>query len=244
MQRRLSQSLLIIPTYNEIDNIKKMLTTLDQLYPELSLLIIDDGSPDGTSKVVKEYQEKKKNLHLIERAGKLGLGTAYVTGFKWALEKNFEYVFEMDCDFSHDPVEIPRFLEEMEDHDLVIGSRYIGGIRVINWPMKRLLLSYFASIYTQIITGMTIKDATGGFKCFSRKTLQSLNLNNVFSNGYSFQIELNFKVWSQHLRVKEIPITFYERRDGQSKMRGAIVYEAVFAVFKLRLKRIFGTLNA
>jgi dolichol-phosphate mannosyltransferase len=243
MQRRLSQSVIIVPTYNEIDNIKKMLMTLDQLYPELSILIIDDNSPDGTSEVVKEYQKNKKNLHLIQRSGKLGLGTAYVTGFKWAIEKKFEYVFEMDCDFSHDPVEIPRFLEAIGENDLVIGSRYIGGIRVINWPMKRLLLSYFASIYTQIITGMTIKDATGGFKCFSRKTLETLNLNNIFSNGYSFQIELNFKVWSQGLRVKEIPITFYERRDGQSKMRGAIVYEAVFAVFKLRLKKIFGTLN-
>jgi dolichol-phosphate mannosyltransferase len=243
MQRRLSQSVIIVPTYNEIDNIKKMLTTLDQLYPELSILIIDDNSPDGTSDVVKDYQKNKSNLHLIQRSGKLGLGTAYVTGFKWAIEKKFEYVFEMDCDFSHDPVEIPRFLEAIGDNDLVIGSRYIGGIRVINWPMKRLLLSYFASIYTQIITGMTIKDATGGFKCFSRKTLETLNLNNIFSNGYSFQIELNFKVWSQGLRVKEIPITFYERRDGQSKMRGAIVYEAVFAVFKLRLKKILGTLN-
>ena len=243
MQRRLSQSVIIIPTYNEIDNIKKMLTTLDQLYPELSILIIDDNSPDGTSDVVKEYQQKKTNLHLIQRTGKLGLGTAYVTGFKWAIEKKYDYVFEMDCDFSHDPVEIPRFLEAIGQNDLVIGSRYIGGIRVINWPMKRLLLSYFASIYTQIITGMTIKDATGGFKCFSRKTLETLNLNNIFSNGYSFQIELNFKVWSQGLKVQEIPITFYERRDGQSKMRGAIVYEAVFAVFKLRLKKMFGTLN-
>ncbi len=242
MQRRIAESLLIIPTYKEIDNIQKMLETIDRLYPEMSVLIIDDGSPDGTADVVKNYQKKKSNLHLIERKGKLGLGTAYVTGFQWALEKKYNYIFEMDCDFSHDPSEIPQFLEAAEENDLVIGSRYIGGIRVINWPMKRLLLSYFASIYTQIITGMTIKDATGGYKCFTRKALLSLNLDNIFSNGYSFQIELNFKIWSQGLKVKEIPITFYERRDGQSKMHGGIVYEAVFAVFKLRLKKMLGTL--
>lgn len=239
-----SESLIIIPTYNEIDNIQKMIDAIHGVHPDFSILIIDDGSPDGTAEIVKKYQEVKKNLYLLERKGKLGLGTAYVTGFNWALERNFNYVFEMDCDFSHDPNELPNFLVAAKECDLVIGSRYIGGIRVINWPMKRLLLSYFASIYTQIITGMTIKDATGGFKCFKRKTLQSLNLDNVFSNGYSFQIELNFKIWSQGLKVNEIPITFYERRDGQSKMRGAIVYEAVFAVFRLRLKKIFGTLNS
>lgn len=238
-----NQSLLIIPTFNEIDNIQRMLETLQQLYPELSILIIDDGSPDGTANVVKKFQETKSNLHLIQRTGKLGLGTAYVTGFRWALERDYNFVFEMDCDFSHDPAAIPELLNAAQKSDLVIGSRYIGGIRVINWPMKRLLLSYFASIYTQIITGMTIKDATGGFKCFTRKALKSLNLNNIFSNGYSFQIELNFKIWSQGLKVQEIPIIFYERRDGQSKMSGSIVHEAVFAVFRLRLKKILGTLN-
>lgn len=237
------KTVIIVPTYNEIDNIKRMIETLDSLNKDLSILIIDDGSPDGTSKIVKELQQNKKNLFLIERKGKLGLGTAYVEGFKWALQKDFDYIFEMDCDFSHDPAEIPNFLEAAKSNDLVIGSRYIGGIRVINWPMKRLLLSYFASIYIQIITGMTIKDATGGYKCFTKKALKAINLDDIFSNGYSFQIELNFKLWTQDLKIAEIPITFYERRDGQSKMRGAIVYEAVFAVFKLRLKRIFGTLN-
>lgn len=238
-----SKSVIIVPTYNEIDNIKRMIDTLHSVSPELNLLIIDDGSPDGTAKIVKELQHHKKNLHLIERKGKLGLGTAYVEGFKWALKRDFDFIFEMDCDFSHDPAEIPNFLEAAKSNDLVIGSRYIGGIRVINWPMKRLLLSYFASIYIQIITGMTIKDATGGYKCFTKKALQSINLDNIFSNGYSFQIELNYKLWSKEMKIKELPIIFYERRDGQSKMRGAIVYEAVFAVFKLRLKRIFGTLN-
>lgn len=237
-----NQSLLIIPTYNEIDNISKMLETLNKLYPELSVLIIDDGSPDGTSQVVKDFQKNWNKLHLIERKGKLGLGTAYITGFKFALEKDFQFIFEMDCDFSHDPNDIPILLEAAEANDLVIGSRYINGIRIINWPMRRLLLSYFAGVYTRIITGMTILDATGGFKCFKRSSLESLNLDKVFSNGYSFQIELNFKVWAKGLKVQEVPIVFTERRDGESKMSGGIVYEAVFAVIKLRLRKIFGML--
>lgn len=237
------KALLIIPTYNEIDNIQRMLETLDRLYPELSLLIIDDGSPDGTAEVVKKYQINKANLHLIERSGKLGLGTAYITGFKYALERNFQFVFEMDCDFSHDPADIPVLLEAAQENDLVIGSRYINGIRIINWPMRRLLLSYFAGVYTRIITGLGVLDATGGFKCFSRNALESLNLDKVFSNGYSFQIELNFKIWSKGMKVREVPIVFTERRDGQSKMSGGIVWEAIFAVIKLRIRKIFGTLH-
>jgi len=236
------RSLLIIPTYNEIDNISRMLETLHKLYPTLSVLIIDDGSPDGTANIVKVYQSKWKTLHLIERSGKLGLGTAYITGFKFALEKDYQFVFEMDCDFSHDPKDIPLLLEAAQTSDLVIGSRYINGIRIINWPMRRLLLSYFAGVYTRIITGMTILDATGGFKCFKRSSLESLNLDKVFSNGYSFQIELNFKIWAKGLKVKEVPIVFTERRDGESKMSGGIVYEAVFAVIKLRLRKMFGML--
>ena len=237
------RSLLIIPTYNEIDNIHRMLETLHNLYPELSVLIIDDGSPDGTAEVVKDYQNKWDKLNIIQREGKLGLGTAYITGFRYALERDFEFVFEMDCDFSHDPKDIPILLEAAQTTDLIIGSRYINGIRIINWPMRRLLLSFFAGVYTRIITGMTVLDATGGFKCFTRKALDSLNLDKVFSNGYSFQIELNFKVWSKGLKVKEVPIVFTERRDGESKMSGGIVFEAVFAVIKLRLRKIFGTLH-
>ena len=236
------QSLLIIPTYNEIDNIQRMLETLDKLYPELSILILDDGSPDGTADVVRKFQETKSNLHLIEREGKLGLGTAYITGFKFALQRDYQYVFEMDCDFSHDPKDIPVLLEAAQSNDLVIGSRYINGIRIINWPMRRLLLSYFAGVYTRIITGLGVLDATGGFKCFSRAALESLNLDKVFSNGYSFQIELNYKIWSRGMKVKEVPIVFTERRDGQSKMSGGIVWEAIFAVIKLRLRKILGTL--
>lgn len=238
-----SRSLLIIPTYNEIDNIEKMLSTLESLYPELNILIIDDGSPDGTADIVKKHQETNQRLYLIQRTGKLGLGTAYITGFKWALERDFEFVFEMDCDFSHDPKDIPLLLEAAQSNDLIIGSRYINGIRIINWPFRRLLLSYCASLYTRFITGIKILDVTGGFKCFNRSALESLNLDRVFSNGYSFQVELNYKIWSKGLRVKEVPIIFTERRDGQSKMSGGIVREAIFAVIMLRIRRILGTLH-
>lgn len=237
-----NKSLIIIPTFNEIDNIERMITTLFGLYPEISLLIIEDGSPDGTANVVKRLMQKHSKLNIIERKGKLGLGTAYITGFKWALERNFDYVFEMDCDFSHDPASIPDLLNAAQSHDLVIGSRYIDGIRIINWPFKRLLLSYGASIYTRCITGIPVFDTTGGFKCFTRKALEALDLNKIISNGYSFQLELNYKVWAKGLSIKEVPIIFYERRDGQSKMSGGIIFEAVFAVFRLRLKRIFSTL--
>ncbi|MDH5581185.1 MAG: polyprenol monophosphomannose synthase [Bdellovibrionales bacterium] len=236
------KSLVIIPTYNEIDNVERMINTLFDLYPKMHLLIIDDNSPDGTAQKVKELQSSFPNLHLMERKGKLGLGTAYVAGFKWALERDYEYIFEMDCDFSHDPKEVQSLLEAAQTNDLVIGSRYINGIRIINWPFKRLLLSYGASIYTRFITGIPVKDTTGGFKCFTRKALKALNLDKIFSNGYSFQLELNYKIWSKGLRIKEVPIIFYERRDGQSKMGGGIIFEAVFAVFFLRFKRMLGSL--
>lgn len=238
-----NKSLVIIPTYNEIDNIEKMLSTLTSLYPELSILIIEDGSPDGTADVIKRLMKENSKINIIERTGKLGLGTAYIAGFRWALERDYEFIFEMDCDFSHDPADIPKLLEAAQTNDLAIGSRYIDGIRIINWPMHRLLLSYFAGVYTRIITGLQVLDATGGFKCFTRNALKSLNLDKVFSNGYSFQIELNFKIWSKGLNVKEVPIVFTERRDGQSKMSGGIVWEAIFAVIKLRLRKIFGALD-
>lgn len=239
-----NKALLIIPTYKEIDNIERMLSTLEDLYPDLNILIIDDGSPDGTADVVKSKMETNSRLNLIERSGKLGLGTAYITGFKWALERDFEYVFEMDCDFSHDPKDIPTLLEAcaVNGAQLAIGSRYVGGIRIINWPMHRLLLSYFAGVYTRIITGLKVLDATGGFKCFKREALESLDLDRVFSNGYSFQIELNYKIFCKKMKILEVPITFTERRDGQSKMNMDIVIEAVFAVLKLRFKRLIGTL--
>lgn len=236
------QSLIIIPTYNEIDNIEKMIRTLFSLYPAISLLIIEDGSPDGTAGVVKKLQNEFTHLFMIERKGKLGLGTAYVTGFQYALEKNFQFVFEMDCDFSHDPASVQDLLAAAAENDMVIGSRYIDGIRIINWPFKRLLLSYGASLYTRFITGIPIFDTTGGFKCFTRKALLALDMSKIISNGYSFQLELNYKIWAKGMKIKEVPIVFYERRDGQSKMNGGIIFEAVFAVFFLRLKKMFGNL--
>ncbi|MCO4793144.1 MAG: polyprenol monophosphomannose synthase [Bacteriovoracaceae bacterium] len=237
------KTLVIIPTYNEIDNIERMITTMLEMHKGISLLIIEDGSPDGTADVVKRLQkEHSSNLHMIERTGKLGLGTAYVTGFKWALEKDYEFVFEMDCDFSHDPKQVPDLLAAAQENDLVIGSRYIDGIRIINWPFRRLLLSYLASIYTRLVTGIPVQDTTGGFKCFTRKALSALNLDNIVSTGYIFQLELNYKVWSLGMNVKEVPIIFYERRDGQSKMAGGIIFEALYAVLKLRVMRTFGTL--
>lgn len=236
------ETLIIIPTFNEIDNIERMIRTVFGLYPEISILIIEDGSPDGTAKVVKTLMNEFSNLSIIERKGKLGLGTAYITGFKWALEKHFNFIFEMDCDFSHDPNQIPDLLTEALSHDLVIGSRYINGIRIINWPFHRLLLSYMASIYTRFVTNIPVQDTTGGFKCFSRKALKSLNFERIISNGYIFQLELNYKIWAQGLKIKEVPIIFYERRDGESKMGGGIISEAFFAVLKLRLLKIIGKL--
>ncbi len=237
-----NEALVIIPTYNEIENIEKMINAVFSQSPDLSLLIIDDNSPDNTAKKVEELKSLFPKLHLLKREEKLGLGTAYVTGFKWALDKNYNYIYEMDCDFSHDPNDLPHLLETAQKADLVIGSRYIDGIRIINWPFKRLLLSYGASIYTRIITGIPIKDTTGGFKCFTRKALESINLDKIISNGYSFQLELNYKIWSKGLKVTEYPIIFTERRDGQSKMNQSIIFEAIFTVFLLRIKKILGQL--
>lgn len=239
----MDKAVVIIPTYNEISNIEKMLETLDKTHPLLNVLIIDDGSPDGTAQVIKNYQMKKKNLHLLERKGKLGLGTAYIMGFKWALQKEFQAVITMDCDFSHEPEAIPTFTDKIGHYDLVIGSRYTGGIRIMNWPMQRLLLSYFASIYARMITGIPFFDSTGGFNCYSRKALSSLNLDKIFSIGYAFQIELKYKIWSQGLPCVEVPITFFERTVGNSKMSRKIIVEAVINVFRLRFKKIFGILQ-
>lgn len=236
------KSVIIIPTYNEAENIEKMVSALLNEYKDLSLLIIDDGSPDGTANLVKKMQVTYPNLHLIERGKKLGIGTAYITGFKWALKNGFDFIFEMDCDFSHSPQDIPRLLEAAQSSDLVIGSRYIDGISIVNWPMKRLLLSYCASIYTRFLTGINIKDTTGGFKCFTKKALESLAFDKIISNGYSFQLEVNYKIWAKGLKIKEVPIIFYERRNGQSKMDKSIVFEALFAVFSLRLRKAFGIL--
>lgn len=239
----LDKAIVIIPTYNEIANIEKMLETLDRVHPALNVLIIDDGSPDGTANVIKNFQSKKSNLFLIERSGKLGLGTAYIRGFKWALEKGFDAFVTMDCDFSHEPEAIPDFTNKMGEYDLAVGSRYIGGIRIMNWPMQRLLLSFFASIYARIVSGIPFSDSTGGFNCYSRKALQSINLDKVFSIGYAFQIELKYRIWSKGLPCIEVPITFYERTVGKSKMSRKIVLEAVINVFRMRIKKMLGTLQ-
>ena len=235
----MKRCLVVIPTFNEADNIPQLLPTVLKLGEEFNILVVDDGSPDGTAKLVKEMQKTEERIHLIERAGKMGLGTAYVAGFKYAIANGFDYVFEMDADFSHDPSELPRMLQKAEEYDLVIGSRYIQGVNVVNWPMKRLLLSYFANIYTRVITGMPVHDATGGYKCFRRAVLESIDLDAIHSNGYAFQIEMNFKTWRKGFRVCEIPIVFVDRRIGVSKMSKSIVYEAVWMVWRLKIRSWF-----
>lgn len=233
------KSLVIIPTYNELENVPKLIPAVLSQDDSIDILIVDDASPDGTGKFIEEEMKKNQRLHLIKREKKMGLGTAYIAGFKYALDKGYDFVFEMDADFSHDPNEIKNFLIEINDCDLVLGSRYIHGIRVLNWPMRRLLLSFFASVYTRVITGMPIRDATGGFKCFRRKVLESINLDKVKSNGYSFQIEMTFKAYKKGFKIKEIPIVFVDRIKGKSKMSKKIVREAVVMVWKLRLRQIF-----
>jgi dolichol-phosphate mannosyltransferase len=238
----MKRSLVVIPTYNEADNIPTLLPVILKLGEHFNVLVVDDNSPDGTAKLVKEMQKTEPRIHLVERAGKMGLGTAYVAGFKYALANGFDFVFEMDADFSHDPQDLPRLLDDAQTYDLSIGSRYISGINVVNWPLRRLILSYGANVYTRIITGMPVRDATGGFKCFRRKVLESIDLDAIHSNGYAFQIEMNFRSWKKGFRVHEIPIVFTDRRVGVSKMSKHIVYEAVWMVWRIKLKSIFGRL--
>ncbi len=238
----MKNTLVIIPTYNELTNISNMIPEIFNLYPEIHILIVDDNSPDGTGSYVKKLMETDNRIHIIEREKKLGLGTAYVAGFKYVLANGYTYAIQMDADFSHDPIVIKKFLENITEHDLIIGSRYISGINVINWPMSRLLLSYFANIYTRIITGLPVMDCTAGYKCFKREVLESLDLNRIHSNGYSFQIEINFKAWKKGFRIFEVPIIFMDRFEGHSKMSKKIVREAIWMVWKLRLQSIFGKL--
>ena len=234
------RKLVIIPTYNEIENISAMIDKVFSLEEEFDLLIIDDGSPDGTAAVVRERQaEFPERLHMIERKGKLGLGTAYIAGFKWALERDYDYVFEMDCDFSHNPNDLIRlYTAAREGSDVVVGSRYVQGVNVVNWPMSRLLMSYCASKYVRIITRMPVCDATAGFVCYSRKALQTLDLDAVRMKGYGFQIEMKYSAWRLGLKVGEVSIIFTERQEGASKMSGGIFGEAFFGVLKLPFRRI------
>lgn len=230
-----SKAIVIIPTYNEVENVPPLVKAIFQNQPDIHILFVDDSSPDGTADVIKKLMNENQQIHLLERKKKEGLGRAYIAGFKVALQQGFEYIFEMDADFSHDPKEIPNFLETIEDNDLVLGSRYILGVNVVNWPLKRLLLSYFANVYTRIVTGMPTRDLTGGYKCFRREVLENIDLDHIKSNGYAFQIEMTFKSWKRGYRIKEIPIIFIDRQIGESKLSKKIMWEAIFLVWKLRI---------
>jgi len=235
----MQEAIVIIPTYNERQNVEQVIRQTLSQSQLIEVLVVDDNSPDGTGDLVEGLSKNEPRLHLMRREDKLGLGTAYIAGFKYALNNDFRYIFEMDADLSHDPNEIPNFLKAIQTADLVIGSRYITGVNVVNWPLSRLLLSYFASIYTRLITRIPIRDVTGGFKCFRREVLETVNLDQIHSDGYSFQIEMNWLVWKEGFRILEIPIIFVDRTVGQSKMSKAIVREAILLVWKLGIAGLF-----
>lgn len=235
-------SVVIIPTYNEKENIERIIRVVFAYPQEFHILIIDDGSPDGTAGIVKGMQnEFNGRLHIIERSGKLGLGTAYITGFKWAVSKGYDFIFEMDADFSHDPADLPRLLSACVDegYDVAVGSRYISGVNVVNWPMGRVLMSYFASKYVHFITGLPIHDTTAGFKCYRREVLETIELDKIRFKGYAFQIEMKFTAYKCGFRIKEVPVVFVNRQLGESKMSGGIFGEAFFGVIRLKLSSLF-----
>ena len=234
--------LIIIPTYNEKENIEKIILKVFSLDVDFDILIVDDGSPDDTANIVKEIQKSyPKKLHIVERTGKLGLGTAYIFGFKWALKNNYDYIFEMDADFSHDPDDLIRLYKACHEEkgDVAIGSRYIKGVNIVNWPMSRLLMSFFASKYVKIITGMPIHDSTAGFKCYKRSVLEKINLEKIQFVGYAFQIEMKFTAWKYGFNVVEVPVIFTDRQEGASKMSGGIFFEAFFGVMQMKIKSYF-----
>lgn len=238
-------TLVVVPTYNEAHNIHKLIKAVLKLKESLDLLIIDDGSPDGTSDIVKELQKTYENrLFLIRRSGKLGLGTAYVRGFRYALDKGYTYICEMDADFSHNPKDLPRLVERVRSGkaDVAIGSRYKRGISIVNWPLSRLILSYGANVYARMVTGLPVYDTTAGFKCIHRKVLESISLENISSNGYAFQIELHFRAWKAGFKISEVSIIFRERQEGVSKMSKKIVREAIWRVWSLKFKSMIGKL--
>jgi len=235
------KALVVIPTYNEAVNLPQLIPQVLSQDPRLDVLVVDDNSPDGTGAIADEIARANPRVHTIHRDGKLGLGTAYLTGFKWALERSYDYMFEMDADFSHDPRHLPEFLTAIQDADVVLGSRYLQGkVTVVNWPMSRLMLSYLANIYARWFTGLRIWDLTGGFKCFRRRVLEGIDLSQVVSNGYAFQIEMSVRAWRKGFKLREIPIVFVDRTEGQSKMNRAIVREAVLKVPRLRFMALFG----
>ncbi|MGI8548426.1 MAG: polyprenol monophosphomannose synthase [Gemmatimonadaceae bacterium] len=236
-----SHGLVVVPTYNERENIGRIIELVLQQDQRLDILVVDDGSPDGTGKAVAAIARDKPRVHLLERVGKLGLGTAYLAGFTWALQRDYDIIFEMDADFSHDPRHIPEFLRAIVDADVVLGSRYQEGrVTVVNWPIARLILSYSANIYARAVTQLPLFDATGGFKCFRRKALEAVDLTTIHSNGYAFQIELTYRMWRRGLRIKEIPIVFHDRTMGESKMSKHIVREAIWMVWRLRWQTLRG----
>jgi dolichol-phosphate mannosyltransferase len=240
MANKNEKSLIIIPTYNERENIANIFEALLALrINDLNILIVDDNSPDGTAEVVEQYIKRNYPVSIIKRSSKMGLGTAYIKGFKYALEKDYDYIFEMDADLSHDPKEIPNFLKAIKNADLVIGSRYLTGVNVINWPLLRLFISVMANKYSRIISGLPIHDCTSGFKCFRRSVLGSIPLDEISSSGYAFQIEMNYKTWKRGFKISEIPIVFYDRTVGSSKMSKKIIIEAIFIVWKLKILSIF-----
>ena len=238
----MSDSLIIIPTYNEKENIEKIIQKVFSLEKSFHILIVDDGSPDGTATIVKKIQSEFPNqLHIEERTGKLGLGTAYIHGFKWALQKNYQFIFEMDADFSHNPDDLIRLYNanSLEGGEIAIGSRYVRGVNIVNWPMSRLLMSFFASKYVKFITGMPIHDSTAGFKCYKREVLEAINFDKIQFVGYAFQIEMKFKAWKYGFNVVEVPVIFTDRTEGESKMSGGIFFEAVIGVIQMKLTSFF-----
>ena len=240
----MSERVVIIPTYNEKENIENIIRYVFNLKPEFDIVIIDDGSPDGTGAIVKGLQKEFSQLHLIERSGKLGLGTAYITVFKWALENGYNYIFEMDADFSHNPDDLVRLYEACKNGaDVSVGSRYVTGVNVVNWPMSRVLLSYFASKYVKFVTNMPIHDSTAGFVCYTRKVLETIDLDAVKFKGYAFQIEMKFTSWTLKFNIKEVPIIFTDRTLGTSKMSGGIISEALWGVVQLRLRAMTGKIK-
>lgn len=236
-----TQKIVIIPTYNEKENIQNMLDTVFSLHKDIDVLIVDDNSPDGTSDIVNENKSKYPGLHLLKRKGKNGLGTAYIAGFRWCMERDYQFICEMDCDFSHNPADLFKLIDACEHHGayMSIGSRYVNGVNVVNWPMGRVLMSYYASAYVRIITGMKIRDTTAGFVCYRREVLENIDLNRIKFKGYAFQIEMKFKTWKKGYKIIEVPIIFTDRTEGTSKMTKGIFKEAVFGVLEMKVKSIF-----
>ncbi len=238
------KALVIIPTYNEAENINEIIDAVLALPATFDILVVDDNSPDGTAGLVKEKQKTSRRIFLLERPGKEGLGKAYIAGFRWALDRNYDYIFEMDADFSHNPADLPRLLKTLKDegYDMVIGSRYISGVNVVNWPLSRVILSYFASVYVRLITGMHIKDTTAGFVGYRRRVLEAVDLDKIQFVGYGFQIEMKYRAWRKGFKIKEIPIIFINRQKGVSKMSGGIIHEGIWGVLKLKWKAVTGKL--